>query len=179
MFLIESYILNLPTVKINASEKKEAILDQNKNIIGYVKRFYRNPIQKILSYSVSSALYPNIYVEDAKGNLKVKIELKSNCLSLKPKWIITVSLSNSTKIIELQQIPKMTIPKRFKLKKDNKEITVIDTTIGVEPKFCDEEENLLAKCKDKFSSKEVYISIFSADLDIYLVSGICYLIYIL
>ena len=162
---------------IAQSQKKQRIFDNEKNVVGYVNRYYKNPIEKALCYLGLNNLITNVKVEDNHGQTKVLFEMSSSLIALKTTWRVTI-YNDTEETFELRQVPKIGFSKNFEFIKNNRLYTVSDRTIGIEPHFYDDQGNLLAKCLDSLGKeKEIYIH--SEELDPYFVWGICCLVSLL
>lgn len=173
-----SYILEIPVLTIAQSQKKHPIYDKDKKTVGFVNRYYKNPIEKTLSYLGLNAIITNVKVEDENGKTKALFQMTSSLIALTSTWAVTIYNHTSEENLDLKLVPKIGFSKNFELVKNSKTYIICDKTIGSEPHFYDDQGNLIAKCFDSLG-KEKQIYLYTEELDPYFVWGVCYLVSLL
>lgn len=175
---MNTYILEMPVLTIAQSQKKHPIFDKDKNTVGFVNRYYKNPIEKILSYLGLNEVITNVKVEDENGKTKALLQMTSSLVALNSTWAVTIYNHTGEENLDLNLVPKIGFSKNFELVKKSKTYIICDKTIGTEPHFYDEQGNLIAKCFDSLGKeKEIYH--YTGELDPYFVWGMCYLVSLL
>lgn len=176
--IAKTYFLEKPIFGMRSSEQNRAILDQNNNIVGYVKRFYNNPWQKIYSFLAPGAV-THVKAEDAEGNIRVLIRMTSNGWAFfQGHWQVTVYSGNTAYETTLDFRPISLGNKQFDLELYGRKIVVRDIAALGMPQFYDSNNNLLATCSAPLANTmqiQILERIIDYNIDPYLVASLCYM----
>lgn len=161
------------TLRYKLLKFEQEILDEDKNIIGYSKLYWRH-IGQHLARFIDRTSVLNVNIENERRELVLQLKATSRFLVLKKTWT-GIIYGQPDVCFDLTLIPKMKIGFFMELQLNDNLIFIRDRTMGTEPHFLDSDNNVLAKCRDNFAGK-VTLDIIDPDLNVYLVAAIAYLI---
>lgn len=106
----------------NYSDKKITINDSNDNQIGYIRRIYKNPWQKLLRYiPIILSLLETVHIDAKDNEHEIKIReqsFKSNLTRL--KWDVFSKTPDKEKVLFLEDRTKISTNPRMVYTKENK-----------------------------------------------------------
>lgn len=123
-------------------------------------------------FDPSSAL--NVKIKNEKKEIVLQIKSVSRFWKIKKRWE-GIIYGKPDVCFNLTLDPKLKIGFFMELQINDQLIFIKDRTIGTEPHFLDENNNVLAKCRENMAGK-VHLDIMDPDLNVYLVAAITYLI---
>ena len=165
------------TIKQNLlmlSTKPMPIYDENHNIIGYVKKFYKSLGEKIFAYLFGRPLFNHLQTEDTDGNIHIRV-IQCILFFKRAEWRVEL-YSDQQKNISfiLRDNSLITAGKTLAFEYKGRQITVENNNLHYTTRFIDNSKDVFAQCDCKCMEKalDINIQVFKPELDIYQIAAL-------
>ena len=145
------------------------IYDENHNIIGYVKKFYKSLGEKIFAYLSGRPVFNNLQAEDTDGNIQIRVK-QSILFFRRAEWQVELySDQQKGNSFILRDNSLITAGKTLAFEYKGRQITVENNNLHYTTRFIDNSKDVIAQCDCKSMEKsfDINIQVFKPELDIY------------